>query len=60
MIPQEIKDKLKVLHNEENELNYEMAKIDKAIKQLEKDKSKLAKRISFNMKKRNQLIFSKY
>lgn len=50
------KDKLKELHIKEDELNKEMAKIDAKILALKKQKLKIAKRISHNMKYRNKLI----
>lgn len=43
-------------HQQEDEMNREMTKIDKQIYELQKRKNKLAKRISGNMKFRNTLI----
>lgn len=51
-----IKEKLTELHEHEKEWNIEIGKIDKQIRQLQKYKSKLAIKISKNMKYRNLLI----
>lgn len=51
-----IRDRLKRLHDQENELNKEMSKIDYQIKMLRKQKEKVAKRVSNNMRYRNKLI----
>lgn len=55
--------KLKELHNTENNINKEMADIDKQIKgndallrRLYSKKQKLAKRVSHNMQLRNKII----
>lgn len=54
------KEKLKELHNIENSLNKEINMIDKEIQSLKSKKSKLAKRISNNMKFRNKIISELY
>lgn len=51
-----IKEKLIMLHEQENGFNGEMGKIDKQIQLLAKRKEKLARMVSKNMKHRNQLI----
>jgi hypothetical protein len=56
MTTQRIRERLLKLHAEENDLNKEMGKITFAIKECQKKKLKIAKRISSNMKYRNKLI----
>lgn len=56
MITEKIRQMLLELHKQEDNMNREMGKISKQILELEKKKQKLAKRISGNMKFRNQLI----
>lgn len=56
MITEKLRQRLLELHQQEDEMNREMGKISKQIFELEKKKQKLAKRISGNMKFRNQLI----
>ena len=56
MITEKLRQRLLELHQQEDEMNREMGKISKQILELEKKKQKLAKRISGNMKFRNQLI----
>lgn len=52
----ELRDKLSQLHKGEDELNKQIGLIDKQIAQLLKQKLKLAKLVSKNMKYRNLLI----
>lgn len=52
----EIRSVLKKLHDQENDLNTEMTKLDKVITNALKRKGKIVKRISANMKYRNRLI----
>ena len=47
---------LEKTHKEENEFNRNIGKIDAQIKELLKQKTKIAKRISNNMLGRNRLI----
>lgn len=56
MEQEKIRSKLKVLHDQENGLNKEMGKVNFQIKQLKKQKDKIAKRVSNNMRYRNRLI----
>lgn len=56
MIDEKTKNRLQQLHEQENSMNKEMGKIGKQIFELEKKKKKIAKRISGNMKFRNELI----
>jgi len=56
MIDEKTRSRLLQLHNEENLLNKEMSRINYQIKQLEKQKLKIAKRVSHNMRYRNRLI----
>lgn len=56
MTLEKIRLKLLELHQQEDEMNYEIGDIDKQIRQLKKKKQKLTKRISGNMKFRNRLI----
>lgn len=51
-----IRERLLKLHATENEINRELSGLDKQIKTIEIKKKKLAKRVSHNMKYRNQLI----
>lgn len=51
-----IKDKLKKLHAEEDVFNFSMSGIDKKIRDLKREKAKLQRRVSANMKYRNKLI----
>lgn len=51
-----IRTKLKTLHNQENDLNKQIGKIDGQIKLLNKKKAKIAKQVSHNMRYRNRLI----
>ncbi len=51
-----IRERLLKLHATENEINRELSKLDKQRKTIEIKKKKLAKRVSHNMKYRNQLI----
>lgn len=51
-----IRNRLKTLHDQENDLNKEMGKIDHQIKLLKKKKAKVARRVSKNMLYRNRLI----
>jgi hypothetical protein len=57
MIDDKTRKRLEQLHEQENELNAEMSKINNQIVQLEKRKAKIARRVSNNMKYRNRLIF---
>lgn len=59
MMPQETKDKLMVLRNEFYDLKYKIDNIDSTIKQLEKEKEQLNKKICTNFQERNQILFSK-
>ena len=59
----ETSDKIRELHNRENELNTRMTSIDKeikmhnsAIKKLNIKKEKIALQVSLNVKYRNELI----
>lgn len=52
----DIREKLLKLHQEENVMNKDMAKLSYQIKILGKAKEKIRKRISSNMKYRNKLI----
>lgn len=52
----DIREKLLQAHRQENEMNKEMANINKQISVLQRKKTKLAKMVSSNMKYRNQLI----
>lgn len=52
----DIRNKLKNLHEQENELNKQMGKLNGQIKALQKKKDKLAKQVSNNMRYRNSLI----
>lgn len=51
-----IRERLQDLHDQEHTFNVDMGRIDNEIKALLKKKAKLAKRVSNNMKYRNQLI----
>lgn len=52
-----IRKKLIELHDQEDTMNKSMGNIDKQVLELKKQKKKLAKKISNNMKYRNQLIY---
>lgn len=52
----QIQELLKTLHEQENVLNREGAKLDLQIKSATKRKAVLAKRVSKNMRYRNHLI----
>jgi DNA helicase IV len=52
----DVRDKLKKLHAEEDAMNFSISGINKKIKELQKEKAKIANRISANMKYRNKLI----
>ncbi len=56
MTAKQIRDKLLLLHEQENEYNRKIAKADNAIKGLRKEIERYAKLVSKNMKYRNQLI----
>lgn len=56
MTTEQIRSKLKILHDQENELNRKMAAADNKIKGLRKEISKHAKMVSKNMLYRNKLI----
>lgn len=56
MITEKLKLRLAELHGQENEMNAKLCIIDKYIAKLQKDKLKLQKRISGNMKFRNHLL----
>jgi chromosome segregation ATPase len=56
MNTEKIRNKLIELHNQENDMNKEMGNINKQIFLLQKEKEKITKRISGNMKFRNRLI----
>lgn len=56
MTTEQIRERLLLLHKEEDELNKKMGSIDAQIKGLNKDKAKLAKQVSSNMRYRNTLI----
>jgi len=56
MTTEQIRERLLVLHKAEDELNKKMGAIDAQIKGLSKDKAKLAKQVSSNMRYRNILI----
>lgn len=51
-----IRDKLKALHEAENKLNKDMSTVDYKIKKLQKEKDKIKKMVSHNMKYRNRII----
>lgn len=56
MTTQQIRERLLKLHAEENDMNKEMGKHNRTIKECQRKKLKIAKRISSNMKYRNKLI----
>jgi hypothetical protein len=56
MTTEQIRGKLKLLHEAENEINKKIAKADVIIKGLIKEKATLGLRVSKNMKYRNKLI----
>jgi len=56
MTTEQIRERLLLLHKAEDELNRKIGSIDAQIKGLNKDKAKLAKRVSSNMRYRNTLI----
>lgn len=51
-----IKERLQKLHHEEDLMNKALTNFDKQILSIKKQKLKLAKKISGNMRYRNQLI----
>lgn len=56
MTTQQIRQRLLLCHQSENELNREIGKLDNTIKDARKKKIKLAKAVSKNMRYRNSLI----
>lgn len=56
MTTEQIRERLLLLHKAEDELNRKIGSIDAQIKGLTKDKAKLAKQVSSNMRYRNTLI----
>lgn len=56
MTTEQVKEKLLTLHVKEDSMNKEMSECDKQIRQLILKKTRLAKKISRNMKFRNLLI----
>lgn len=56
MTTEQVKEKLLTLHVKEDSMNKEMSVCDKQIRQLILKKTRLAKKISRNMKFRNLLI----
>lgn len=56
MKPETIKERLKELHRQEDELNKQIGKFDKTIRHCQKQKLSISKRVSKNMRYRNELI----
>lgn len=56
MTTEQIRERLLLCHQAEDEINKRMGRIDAQIKGLNKDKAKLAKQVSSNMRYRNTLI----
>lgn len=56
MDTEQIRNRLIKLHEEENDMNKQMGKINHSIRELEKKKAKIRKMISHNMLFRNKLI----
>ncbi len=56
MTTEQIRERLLLCHQAENSINKELSRLDKVIKDANKKKTALAKRVSKNMKYRNSLI----
>lgn len=56
MTKEKIRERLKVCHENENELNRKISTLDITIRNCEKQKLKIAKQVSNNMLYRNKLI----